>query len=154
MPIVLRGSHIFTQPGQQAFLAASNYVNYILLGDPARGSFYLEARIDKAEFLLSGRLYRKDGGLVCEIRDNRVKDPGPCKVAPIKPGGYELRTPEGAVPLRLRLKPDQNVCLIQGTFYDESGDLVAEGDEEDLRIYKGPAILGKSGSSLGIVIGG
>lgn len=150
---ILKGNYIFTQPGQQAFLAASNYVNYVLLGDPAQRSFYLEARIDKGEFLISGRLYRKDGSLLCEIYDNRVKDASRCKIVPIRPGGYELRTPEGEVHLRLRVKPEQNVCLIQGTLYDDSGSLVAEGNEEDFRIYKGPAILGKFGSSLGIVIG-
>jgi len=151
--VVLRENYIFTQPGQQAFLAASNYVNYILLGDPGKRSFYLEGRIDKGQFLISGRLYRKDGSMLCEIDNNRVKEASGCKVVPIKPGGYELRTPEDEVHLRLRLRPDENVCLIQGSFYDDSGTLLAEGNERDLRIYKGPAILGKLGFSLGIVIG-
>jgi hypothetical protein len=42
--------------------------------------------------------------------------------------------------------------VLQGRFYDEHGELAAEGNEEDLLIYKPPAVLGKSGSARGIVL--
>lgn len=151
---ILRGNYIFTEPGQKAFLAASNFVNYFSLGDPTKQSFYLEGKIEDGEFLLSGRLYREDGQFLCEIHNNRVAQGPGCKIVSIKPGGYEIRGSEGQVHLRLVLKPEHNVCIVQGKLYDDTGHVVAEGDGQDLRIYKGPAILGKSGSSLGIVIGG
>lgn len=46
------------------------------------------------------------------------------------------------------------MCVLQGKFYDSSGNLIVEGDEKDFRIFKGPAVLGKSGNSLGIVLEG
>ena len=148
---ILKGNYIFARPGEPAFLAASNFVNYLSLGDKAKGTFYLEARIENGEHKLSGRLWTKEGKFLCELRDNAIVS-GECKVVPIKQGGYEVRAKGNQLQFSVRLQ-DGKTCLIQGKFYDESGHLVAEGNRDDFRIFKGPAILGKSGASAGIVIG-
>lgn len=151
MAVHLQGNYIFTRPGEKAFLVASNYVNYLELGRKSVTDYYLEAKIEKDEFLVSGTIYDSKGIPLCNIKENHVENiKGNCVFEPLKDHGYEI-VDRGNVIFRLSLR-DRNLCVLQGRFYDGSGNLIAEGDETDFRIFKGPAVLGKAGNSLGIVL--
>lgn len=152
---VLRGNYIFVDPGQKAFLAASNYTNYVLLGEQSLNSFWLEASIENDEFVVSANLFDVSGRRVCELNRNDARGvEADIHLRHIDVGGYEILSGDGTLILRLALKEGEpNVCILQGHFYSSTGELVAEGDDQDLRIYKGPAVLGKSGAARGIVIG-
>ena len=148
----LRGNYIFVKPGEKAFLAASNFVNYIELGRPDSRGFYLLAEVEGGEFVVSARLFDEHGTKVAEIRRNNVIE-GAAKLSFFPQGGYQVTDSQGRLLLRLALSGEPNeTCVLQGKFYDETGELVAEGDEQDLRIYRAPAVLGKSGAARGIVI--
>lgn len=151
MGVQLVGNYIFTSPGQKAFLVSSNYVNYFELGRRGVTDYYLEAKVEKGEFLVSGILYDSKGTLLCHIKQNQIEK-GNCIFEPVGKQGYQI-VDRGNVILQLFLK-EPNICVLRGTFYDSSGNLIAEGDENDFRIFKGPAVLGKSGNSLGIVLDG
>lgn len=155
MGMRLKGNYIFTGPGQKAFLVSSNYVNYFELGRKGTTDHYLEAKIENGEFLVSGILYDPKGTPLCNIKENHLENiSGNCKFEPLPKQGYQIvDQDQGSVILRLFLK-EPNICVLQGTFYDSKGNLIAEGDENDFRILKGPAVLGKSGNSLGIVFDG
>ena len=151
MAVHLRGNYIFTSPGEKAFLVSSNYVNYLELGRKGVTDYYLEAKIEKNEFLVSGILHDSKGTPLCNITENHVENiKGNCAFEPLQHYGYQI-VDRGNVVFRLSLK-EPNVCVLKGKFYDGSGNLIAEGDENDFRILKGPAVLGKSGNSLGIVL--
>lgn len=151
--ILLKGNYIFVNPGGKAFLAASNYVNYVELGHPGSDGFSLVATIENDEFVVSAQLYDERGNFVCKVEDNSVREHSNVEVHFLPEGGYEIIGPEGSLVLRLALAGEHGeVCILQGKFYDEQGELVAEGSEEDLLIYKPPAVLGKSGSARGIVL--
>ena len=148
----LTGNYIFVRPGEKAFFVASNYVNYVELGNPVGRGFYLVAEIQDDEFLVSARLFGPDRQKLAEVIRNNVIE-GSAKIQFIPLGGYELTTPDGTRLLRLEISgTGGHICKLLGRFYDESGELIAAGDEEDLRIYRAPAVLGKSGSARGIVI--
>ena len=151
--ILLKENYIFVNPGEKAFRAASNYVNYVELGQPASDQFFLVAAIENNEFTVSARLYDERGEFVCRIDDNSVREHRGSKVQFLSEGGYEVIGPEERLILRLALAGERReLCLLQGRFYDEQGELVAEGNEEDFLIYKPPAVLGKSGLARGIVL--
>lgn len=154
MGVRLIGNYIFTSPDQKRFLVSSNYVNYFELGRKGITEYYLEAKIEKDEFLVSGILYDPKGTPLCNVKQNHLENiKGNCIFEPLQEQGYQIVDQDrGTVILRLFLR-EPNVCILQGTFYDSRGNLIAEGDENDLRIFRGPAVLGKSGNSLGIVLG-
>jgi len=153
MGVRLIGNYVFTGPGQKAFLVSSNYVNYFELGRKRMTDYYLEAKIVEGEFLVSGTLYDQKGTLLCNVKENHLENiKGNCIFEPLQKQGYQI-VDRGNVILRLFLK-EPNICILQGKFYDSNGNLIVEGDENDLRIFKGPAVLGKSGISPGIVLDG
>jgi len=151
MGVRLVGNYIFTGPGQKSFLVSSNYVNYFELGRRGVTDYYLEGKIEKREFLVSGILYNSKGMPLCNIKENHLENiNGTCVFESLERQGYQI-VEHGDVVFRLFLK-EPDICVLQGRFYDSRGNLIAEGDENDFRIFKGPAVLGKSGNSLGIVL--
>jgi len=52
----------------------------------------------------------------------------------------------------LELIATDNVCSIKAKIYDGTGSLIAEDSGDDFLVYRGPAILGKSGNARGMVI--
>jgi hypothetical protein len=149
----LRGNYIFVQPGEKAFKAASNLVNYLELGSIEDDKFYLIASIENNEFVVSARLFNSSGQELVEIKQNNIRHSPTAKIQFFPAGGYEIVDNTGGLIIRLKLMGAlKNECLLQGKFYNEEGSLVAKGDDEDLRIYKAPAVLGKSGGARGIVI--
>jgi len=154
MSVRLSNNYIFVKPGQKAFLAASNYVNYLELGRKGLNDHYLKAEIKDDEFVVSGKLYDEKGTALCTIRENNLEDmASKCKLNWLRNGGYEVIHEERGQLLKIATMPEQsNICILQGKFYDSKGNLIAEGNDQDFVIYKGPAVLGKSGSALGIVL--
>jgi hypothetical protein len=153
MPISIRGSYIFTSPGQKAFLASSNFVNYIELGKKGVTAYYLEAQIKNGEFVVSGTLYDSHGSFLCRLVNNNLEEMQRKCEMKLHEGrrGYKVVTENQEVVIELFIK-DENICILKGTFYDERGELVAKGNETDFLIFKGPAVLGKSDGTLGIVL--
>jgi hypothetical protein len=153
MPIVMRENYIFTSPGQKAFLASSNYVNYIELGKKGVTAYYLEAKIENRDFIVNGRLYDAHGDFICMLRKNQLEEmQKKCKmVFDAKGRGYKVVTENDQVIIELFLR-DENTCILRGTFYDEKGNPVAKGNERDFLIFRGPAVLGKSNGARGIVM--
>lgn len=153
MPIFMRGNYIFTGPGQKAFLASSNFVNYIELGKKGVTAYHLEAKIRNEEFLVSGKLFDSRGNFLCKLVDNQLEEvQRGCSIVFHEEGrGYKVVTRTQEVVIELFLK-DENTCILRGEFYDENGNIIAKGDTIDFLIFKGPAILGKSDGALGIVL--
>ena len=150
MPVFLKGNYIFTTPGKKAFLVSSNYTNYLELGQRSFTEYYLEAEIKDGRFVVSGILLDSYGKKVCILNENHLEEAGSCQISYFPKGGFRV-TIEGKTVLELVLK-DDNTCIIQGKFYDKDGKLVAEGNGSYFLIYHGPAVVGKSGTSKGIVI--
>lgn len=154
MAVELKGNYIFTQPGQKAFLASSNFVNYLELGRLGGNGFFLQARIGRDQFWVSARLFDEEGKFVCVLRDNHLVDKQPgCELRTVPSGGYRIYDKKGRVVFELGLI-NPTTCLLQGRFYSEKGELVAHGDAQDFKILRGPAILGKAGASIGISVSG
>ena len=103
MPIVMKGNYIFTSPGKKAYLASSNYVNYIELGKEGVTEYHLEARIRDDEFVVDGRLYDSDGRLLCILRNNQLEHmKKKCEIIlDPKRRGYTVLTEEGDLVLEL-----------------------------------------------------
>jgi len=153
MPVYLKGNYIFTSPGKKAFLASSNFVNYIELGKKGITAYYLEAKIENNEFIVNGKLFDSKSNFLCTLKNNHLEEMHKkCRMVINNKGqGYRIFDEDNNVVIELFLK-DLNTCILRGTFYDDKGNIIAEGNEEDFLLYKGPAVLGKSNGSLGIVM--
>lgn len=151
MGIHMAGNYLFVGPNEKHFLVASNYVNYWEIGDPSGESYYLEARIENGEFLINGRLHISGCTEWCEIKDNMPVG-GACSKSSL-PNGYRVTDSDGNVILDMTVSQDGLQCRVVGTIFDSDGSIVAEGTDAGMTIHRGPAVLGKSGSARGIVIG-
>lgn len=152
MGIVFQGNYIFVEKDSPKFLVASNYTNYFSLGPV--NEFYLEGWIEEGKFIVSGTLFNSEGTLLARIVRNQLEDSVPdVRYLPVGDRGYKVVDASNRPIFELWLL-DENTCVVKGDFYDSQGTLVARGDDEDFRIFMGPAVLGKSGSSLGIVLEG
>lgn len=149
MSVVMKGNYIFVRPGEKAFKVASNYTNYLELGARGITDYYLEARVGNGEFLINATLLDLHGKVSCRIVQN-FPDKSECRKE-MTPYGYRMLSSSDE--LLLGIEARENICLLRGTIYDGKGGIVAQDKEDDFLIYHGPAILGKSGSSLGIVLG-
>ncbi|HXK34171.1 MAG TPA: hypothetical protein VNM91_09185 [Dehalococcoidia bacterium] len=148
----LRNNYFFVRPGQPALLVSSNFTNYLEIGNPTGPGFYLIAQVEDGEFVVSGRLFDSMGRRVCEIDRNHART-SEAVIEYLKPGGYEVRWRDGDLVFALqRSAENPHVGVLRGRFYNERGELVAEGDESDFRLYRGPAIVGKSNGTYGLVI--
>lgn len=123
------------------------------LGQKGVTDYYLEAKIEDGEFIVSGKLYDSHGNFLCALQRNHLEDmQKKCRIVfDEQRRGYKVLTEDQEVVIELFLK-DENTCIMKGEFYDGKGNLVAKGYKENFLIFKGPAILGKKGGALGIVI--
>jgi len=154
MPIHIRGSYFFVSPGEPSFLVSSNFTNYLELGRPGTDDFFLVAYIQEKQHLIDAALFNPEGKPQCRIVRNHIDTiyDGDWKVKTIVDGGFIVTNSRDNVLAKVALKGD--VCLIEGDFYNRARELVAKGEGGDFLIFKGPAVIGKSGLSRGIVIGG
>lgn len=148
MGIVMKGNYFFVSQGEPAFEVASNYTNYLELGARESGGHYLQARIEQGEFAIDADLYDSHGDHLCRVVDN-VPQGGNCRKE-MTTSGWQVFGPTND--LVLGVEVHDNVCSIRGVLYDSKGEKVAEGNGSTLLIHKGPAVLGKAGNALGMVI--
>ncbi len=151
MTLEMKGNWIFARTGEKAFKVASNYTNYVEVGARNLTDYYLEARIESDGFTVDATLRGSNGREVCRVVRNfpTAQD---C-VRELTPRGYRIKTLDQPTTILLELVAVANVCSIKTTIYDGKGRLIAGDVGDDFLIYQGPAILGKSGRRLGIVIG-
>lgn len=148
MSAVLKGNYVYVQPGQKAFKVASNYTNYIELGVRGLTPYYFEGRIENDEFVINATLLDQHGRTVCEIVNNFPQGEG-CRKK-MTPYGYVIADGQGNHLIEIRV--EENICFLKGTVYGAGGEVIARDHNHDFLVYRGPLVLGKSGTSLGIVV--
>lgn len=147
MPVVMKGQLLFVRHGDKCFKVASNYTNYLELGVRGVTDYYLEARIESGGFVIDAVLRNSLGHEVCSVVRNFPKEQN-C-IRELTPNGYRIKAQEMVL---LELFAPANVCSIRAKLYDGEGGLIAEDVEDNFVIYRGPAILGRSGNLRGMVI--
>ncbi len=148
MSVVMTGNYIFVQPGQRCFRVASNLTNYLELGVRGATEYYLECRIDAGDFVINATLLDRAGRKVCDILNNFPQGPD-CRKEMTRNGYRILGRSED---LLLGIEATGDICSLKGTVYGNGGAIIAEDRGEDFLIFRGPAVLGKSNGSLGIVL--
>jgi hypothetical protein len=151
MSVALKGNYIFVQPGQTAFKVASNFTNYLELGVAGATDYYLEARIEGEEVLINAVLVDPQSKSTCRVVNN-FPERSSCR-REMTPHGYRILSPSGELLLGIELDVRTRVCHLRGTVYDAKGNVIARDDGDDFLIHHGPAVLGRSGQSRGIVLG-
>jgi len=149
MPAVMKGNYIFVRPGEKMFGVASNFTNYLELGVRGVTAYYLEAKIENNEFLINATLLDHSGKSACEVANNFPEGSG-CRKE-MTPQGYRICNQAGDLLLGIEVTGD--VCLLKGTVYGPNGDIIAQDQADEFLVYRGPAVLGRSGGSRGIVLG-
>ena len=146
----MSGNYIFVEQGSKAYEVASNFTNYLELGTPgADPDYYFEAQIDNDEFIIDAVLREPSSPTPLRIVKS-FPEGGPWKKDMLT-NGWRIVDPNGE--LILGLEVNGNICHIKGKVKSRDGTLVAEDSNNNFLIYKGPAVLGRSGTSRGIVIG-
>src|SRR5438309_3761880 len=155
MPIHMRGNYIFVAPGEPCFLVSSDYTNYLEIGRPGLDDFFLIAYIQEKHHFIDAALFGNNGKPVCRVARNHLDElfEGDWEVKTRVDGGFAVVNSDDRNLMNLRLL-NGGICLIEGKFYNKSGELVASGNDQDFLIFKGPAVIGKSGLAKGIVING
>ncbi|MFC1783011.1 hypothetical protein ACFL02_05445 [Planctomycetota bacterium] len=149
MSVTIKGNYFFVKPGQKAYKVASNFTNYLELGLNRISDYYLEAKIEKDEFVINALLLDKQGNPVCKIMNS---DPGKTACRKEKtPKGYKFLNKAGEFLIGIETS-ENNLCLLRGKIFDSNGQIVAEDVNDDFLIYHGPAVFGKSGNTRGMVI--
>ena len=149
MPITMSGNYIFAGPNDRCFKVASNFTNYLELGLPGAGSYYLEARIENDEFKINARLWDRVSSQEIVIRDNFPTGQRGVTRDDL-PNGYRIKDSHGN--LILGIEARDKICSISGRIEARDGTLVAESEADDFLVYKGPAVLGRAGDARGIVL--
>lgn len=148
MTVTMRGNFIFVEPGQKAYKVASNFTNYLELGLLGGTDYYLLARVETDEFLIDAQLHEPNSGAAVEIKDNFPV--GEILPREMLPNGYRILDTRGE--LLIGIEVDGNICMIRGRISAVDGSIIAESSEDDFLIYRGPAVLGKSGEARGLVV--
>lgn len=148
MSVLMKGNYIFVQPGQKCFRVASNLTNYLELGVKGVTEYYLEGRIETGEFLVNAALLDATGRKACEVANNFPQGPD-CRKEMTR-NGYRVLSHSGE--LLLGIEANGDVCSVKGRIYDNTGVIVARDEGDDFLVFRGPAVLGKSNGSLGIVL--
>ena len=149
MSVVMKGNYIFVQPGQKAFMIASNFTNYLELGAKGITDYYLEAKVENDEFIINAKIYDPQNKEFCIVTNNFPEKSDFRKE--MTPNGYCIFSKTGV--LLLGIEANAEICYLKGKIYNISGEVVAEEKNEDYMIYRGPATIGKLGNSMGIVLG-
>jgi hypothetical protein len=149
MPIVIRGSYFFVRPSQKRYEIASNFSNYLEIGELGITPYYLEARIEDNEFKISGTLLGADGEVLCTLKDNFISASKGC-TKEMTQFGYRIHS-NGTKIFEIRAQDD--ICHLEGVVYSRTGEIIAQSKDGLFVILKGPAIIGKSNGSIGMKIG-
>ncbi len=152
MGLTLRGNYLFVEEGQKAFVVAMNFTNYLELGVRAVTQYYLEARIENNDFLIDAVLLDQRGNFLCELVRNKPKpNRGNGKIYRKTAYGFSIVNEQDQSHI-FGVRIRQNRCLLEGIIYDGKGEVVAKSQGVDFLVYQGPAAIGKSGQSYGLVI--
>jgi hypothetical protein len=149
MPLFITGSYFFVRADQKRYEISSNYANYIELGTRNVTSYYLEAKIENNEFKISGKLLGTTGEVLCDLKDNFIEATTNC-TKEMTAYGYRIKDARQNRIFEIRV--EAQICHLEGTIYSSSGEIVAQGKETTFVILKGPAIIGKLDSSIGLRI--
>lgn len=144
----MKGNYIFVQPGNKCFEVSSNFTNYLELGIRGITKYYLETKIEDEEFIISGILLDNNGEILCRLNDNFIESSEGCNKE-MTQYGYRIKDNDGNIVFEIQVKNDF-ICHLRGIIYGESGEIIAQDREGEFIILKGPAIIGKSGNSIGI----
>lgn len=153
--ISMKENYIFATPGQKCFEVTSNFTNYLELGIREKTKYYLLAKIENDEFKISGVLLDKNGNVTCHLKDNDIvtsKALHSLHKKMLSKYGYRISDKEENLIFEIQIE-NELICHIRSTIYGELGDIVAQYSGGKFIILKGPAIIGKSGNSVGIKIG-
>jgi hypothetical protein len=146
----MKGNYIFVEQDKKCFKVSSNFTNYLELGIKGITKHYLEAKIEKDEFLISGILLDKKGDILCRLKDNFIEASNDY-IKEMTRFGYRIKNQ--ANDILFEIQANENICSLKGKLYGESGELIAEDKDDDFIVWKGPAIIGKSGNAIGIKLG-
>lgn len=149
MSVVMKDNYIFVRPGEKAFKVASNYTNYLEVGQLGVTNYYIEARVEGEEFLINASFPEPYSEQLVEVVDNVPQSSELTRK--ILTNGYRIEDPNGRLVLGLEVL-EKDVCVIRGAVYDSNGEIVAESRDDDFVIHHGPAVIGKSGEARGIVL--
>jgi hypothetical protein len=145
----MRGSYFFVEPGSKSFKVATNFTNYLELGiQSSAPDYYLEAKVADDDFVINAVLWEPT--LTAPLRIVDSFPDGPEWTRKMLPNGWHIVNKTGQ--LMFGLEVQGSVCHIKGEVRSRDGTLVAQDSNDDYLIYKGPAILGRSGSARGLVI--
>ena len=150
MSIIMRGCYFFVGPNNRRFQVSSNFTNYLELGINGITKYYLEAKIVNEEFLVVGTLLDKEGNTLCIMEDSFIKSSEKF-IKEMTAHGYRILDENHNVIFEIQAMADL-ICHLKGTIYGDHGEIIAKDMGEDFIILKGPAILGKSGNSIGMKI--
>jgi hypothetical protein len=124
------------------------------LGTRDSQDYWLEGHIvGDGEFLFNGRLFVPGIAQGGTVIDNFPKGPAPggwTKRQLADSDGYELVS-NGSVLFGYRVVPfpqgdvETHLCIVTANIYDSGGEVVAESLPDELRLYKGPAQIGRGG---------
>lgn len=148
MSIFIKGNYIFVRPGEKAFKISSNFSNYLELGSKGITDYYLEAKVENGEFIINAKIFDPINKEFCEVINNFPQKSDFRRE--MTPNGYRIYSK--ADELLLGIEAAGEICSLKGKIYTTSGEVIAEEKDEDFMIYRGPAIIGKSGNSMGIVL--
>ncbi len=153
MPVIMKGNYIFAEPGRKCFEISSNFTNYLELGIREITKYYFEAKIEDDEFRVSGILLNSKGEVVCHLKDNFIEPTkGKGCNKEMTHYGYRIRDKDGSLIFEIKVEKDV-ICHLKGTIYGGSGEIIAQDKENDFVVFKGPAIIGRSGNAIGIKLG-
>ena len=65
------------------------------------------------------------------------------------PYGYRIKDKDGNLVFEIQVEND-HTCHLKGIIYGEAGEIVAQDREGQFIIFRGPALIGKSGNAIGI----
>lgn len=149
MTIQLRGNNFFVGPNDKKYKISSNYTNYVEIGDKEVTEYYLKGEIrNKEEFIINATLPDSESDSKYHIDDNFPREEYIEKV--IQKNGFDILDSTGKLLIGIRV--DGDTCLLRGKVFDGDGNVVAEQKGDDFVVHQGPLVLGKSGSSRGLVV--
>ncbi len=147
--VIMRGNRFFVRPGEKCYKVTSNLTNYLLVGSPGITEYYLEATIEADEYVLNAILLGPNGKRLCGIERNFPSEGEGC-TKEMTPRGYRIRDASGSSVLEIEAW--EEYCIVRGRVYNAAGEIAAKDSGDDFLILKGPAVIGRSGNSIGMSI--
>lgn len=147
MPSIMTSNWINVQPGDPAFVIATNVCDWFELGSKQGADYWLEGQIvGNDEFLFNGRLFLPEAAVGGTIIDSFPHGPAPrgwVKRPRADDLGYDLVSQDGIVLFGYRV--ENHLCVVTVNLYAADGGLVAESLPNEFRLHRHPAMIGRGG---------